>query len=248
MLFFKLYFTEIIKRILVIIISWIAYFGIGYYYKATLIYIIIKPSFKYLKQKTIYFIYTNINELFYTYLTLIITVANNLCILIIVYNIHKFLKPSLYKIEYTNLKKMSQYLLLIWNLSLALLYLLILPISWNFFLNLQNTINNSHINFFFEAKLNEYLIYMASIFNICLLNTLLIGILFGLVHNTSNLKNFILNKRKSIYLLFFIIASIITPPDIISQTFLGGTSILLFEIYIYFLILNINLKNYFELR
>lgn len=244
MFFFKLYITEIIKRILVIIISWISYLGICYYYKATLIYIIIKPSFKYLKQKTIYFIYTNINELFYTYLTLIITVANNLCILIIIYNIHNFLKPSLYKIEYTNLKKISQCLLIVWNLSLALLYWLILPISWNFFLKLQDSINNSHINFFFEAKLNEYLIYIASIFNICLLNTLIMSVLFGLIHNTSNLKNFILNKRKGIYLLFFIIASIITPPDIISQIFLGSISILLFEIYIYFLILNINLKNY----
>ena len=242
MLFFKLYFTEIIKRTLVVIISWIAYFGIGYYYKATLVYIIIKPSLNYLKQKTIYFIYTNINELFYTYLTLIITVANNLCILITVYNIYNFLKPSLYKVEYNNLKKMSQYLLLIWNLSLALLYLLILPISWNFFLQLQDSINNSHINFFFEAKLNEYLIFIASIFNICLLNILLISILFGLVRNTSNLKNFILTKRKSIYLLFFIIASIITPPDILSQISLGSISIFLFEIYIYFLILNINLK------
>nr|QYC61958.1 Sec-independent protein translocase component TatC [Guinardia striata] len=237
---FKRYSTEIINRTLIIITSWSLYLGISYYYKQTILYIIIKPSLNQVKQKTIYFIYTNIHELFYTYLTLIISVANTLSAVIIIFNIYNFLKPSLYKTELLYAKKISQSLIFIWSLSLLLLYLIILPLSWNFFIKLQESINKSYINFFFEAKLNEYLSFITSIFNMCLFNTIIICTLFGLVHNTSNIKNFISNQRKNIYLLFFIIASIITPPDVISQLILGSLSILSFEIYVYFLILKIN--------
>ena len=117
---------------------------------------------------------------------------------------------------------------------------MLLPLSWNFFIKLQESINKSYINFFFEAKLNEYLSFITSVFNMCLLNTIIVCTIFGLVHNTYNIKNFISNQRKNIYLLFFIIASIITPPDVISQLILGCLSILSFETYVYFLILKIN--------
>ena len=85
MLMFKNYIEEIKNRVILILISWLLSIIICYNYIETIIYIIIKPGLYLYTHNNLYFIYTNLNEIFYTYMYLIITCANHLSIHI--YNI-----------------------------------------------------------------------------------------------------------------------------------------------------------------
>jgi len=231
---------------MLVTLSWTITFSIGYHYKNILLYVLIKPSIKLLNEKPIYFIYTTLNELFYTYINLLITTSNSTCLIIFIYHIYKFLKPSMYTKESTLMKQMLILISIIWYMSLFLIYYAILPLSWEFFMSIQKSLNDAQLSFFFEAKLNEYLALVASIFKICLLNTLLISVLFFITYKSIHLNSFMKKQRKYFYFVFFILASIITPPDLISQLTIGSLSVIVFELYTYVLFVLMHSKNSFK--
>jgi len=73
------YFLELKNRILLIILTWSGIFIICYNYKEILLYIIIKPSFNtYYKLNKIYFITTNVTEIFNTYIYLANFISNKI--------------------------------------------------------------------------------------------------------------------------------------------------------------------------
>ena len=107
-------------------------------------------------------------------------------------------------------------------------YLIILPIMLQFFMGFQIEQIEEMISF------SNYLTFI--------INTLLsFGIIFELpiimviLTKFHILKvDFIKKNRKYAILLIFIVAAILTPPDVITQTLLAGPMILLFEIGVIF--------------
>ena len=238
MYLYKNYWHEIKNRCLCILYSLLITAIISYKYKTTLLYIYIKPSINYFTNKTLYFIYTNISELFYTYINLIISTTIQTTFLFVLIQILLFFKPGLYKKEFILLKNLTYTVTIVWLISILVIYKILLPFSWEFFFNIQNNQDQNQIEFFFEAKLNEYLLFIESIFYMCTMCIFIISTFFIYLYTIPNTLNYLKQYRKKIYFSIYIVASIITPPDIFSQIILGTISILIFELYIYLLIIN----------
>ena len=119
---------------------------------------------------------------------------------------------------------------LLFLLGAILLYYFILPIAFKFFISFELSGNLNSIPIELEARISEYLslivklifgfgfAFQIPVFLLILVKTELITI--------ESLKS----KRKYWILLIFILAAILTPPDIFSQIFLAIPMILLYEV------------------
>ena len=239
---FYLYYKEIKNRILLITLSWIYSILICYNYVDTLIYVYIKPSQNYIDKKNIYFIYTNISELFYTYINLIMYSVNLVLIVYIIYQIFYFIKPGLYYKEYKTVILYLRIITTIWISNIMILYYILIPFSWEFFLSFQNTIENNKLEFFFESKLNEYLSFVHNLYVLSIMNIIIICLIFMHTYNVQNVNTYLKKKRKIFYFLFFLLSSFITPPDVLNLMVLGTISIFIYEIFIILIMVLKNIK------
>ena len=234
------YTKEIINRILLSIIMWISVFLVSYFYKETLLYIIIKPSFFFYNTNSLYFISTELTEILTTYVKLSIFLSNQIGMVYVFYQIIIFISPGLYDFEYKNLLIIIKFYILLWVLTTIMLYYKLLPWSWEFFLSFQQTtLSTKNLQVYFEAKLSNYLTFFIDIYTICLINCQFVCILFTYLYFIKRKLKFLKDYRKIVYFLSFIIAAVITPPDIISQLIMGILTIVIFE-FIVILILIFN--------
>jgi len=227
-----IFITEIKNRLLLTIFSTIYTFIICYSYKETLLFFTIKPNFFYIKSNLFYFIATNITDIFSTYIKLSYFIVIQCFIVFGFYHIIKFILPGLYNKEIKKLNFFVSISMFLWFITFLLFNKLILPFSWNFFFSFQNPTKSNTINMFFEAKLTEYIELYIQIYYSCFLIWLFFVSILILLNSLNNKIKFIKKSRKLFYVLFYFIATIITPPDIFSQIFLGNFFILFFEIAI----------------
>ena len=116
-------------------------------------------------------------------------------------------------------------------LGAAVVYYVISPVAWKFFLSFQ-TSQADGINITLQAKMNEYLsLMMTFIFAFGLAFQLpvilLLLVKFGILSITQ-----LVSFRKYAIVLSFVFAAIVTPPDPFSQISLALPVIILYEISI----------------
>ena len=119
---------------------------------------------------------------------------------------------------------------------------MIIPNSWNFFLSFQNSgIENKKdfFEFYFEAKISEYVNFFMEVQILC---CIVYTIIFFLGLYIQKVKPSIKKSRKFFYLLFFLLSAILSPPDIVSQIILGSLFCFFFEVYIFYITVK---KNYY---
>jgi sec-independent protein translocase protein TatC len=177
-------------------------------------------------------IYTALTEAFFTFLKVSFYGALFISFPIIALQIYKFAAPGLYKEEK---KAFLPFLIatpVLFGSGAALVYYFIFPLAWRFFLGFQTSTIESGMAIELEAKVNEYLSLVLKLmfafglaFQIPVALTLLSRA--GIVHS-NDLKK----RRKYAIVLAFVVAAILTPPDLISQIGLGIPIIILFEISI----------------
>ncbi|MGD9566982.1 MAG: twin-arginine translocase subunit TatC [Sedimentibacter sp.] len=139
-----------------------------------------------------------------------------------------FVSPGLTKIEKRTIAASLFIGGIFFIIGVVFAYIIILPIMLQFFMGFQIEQIEEMISF------SNYLSFV--------INTLLsFGIIFELpiimviLTKFHILKvSFIKKNRKYTILIIFIIAAILTPPDVITQTLLAGPMILLFEIGVIF--------------
>jgi sec-independent protein translocase protein TatC len=226
------YILEIKNRTLLIALMWVSLIVTCFFYKETLLFLTIKPNISLYKENLLYFIATNLTDILYAYLHLSYFIANQIIVLYILYNIFTFLAPALYKLEYKYFKIILFSIVCLWFLSFLILNIYVLPYCWNFFLSFQTTIVNQAIKVHFEAKITEYVNFYIFLHSICNGISQVFLILFLFLDTRIDKINFIKNSRKIFYFIFFLIATLITPPDIISQMVVGCSFILMYEILI----------------
>jgi sec-independent protein translocase protein TatC len=224
------YILELRNRTLLIAIMWVSLIVICFSYKETLLFLSIKPNLYLYKQNLVYFIATNLTDILYAYLHLSYFLANQIVALYTIYNIFAFLTPALYKFEYMYLKTILLFILFFWLLGFLVLNSYILPYCWNFFLSFQTTVVNQAIKVHFEAKITEYVYFYIFLHSIYTGISQAFLILFLFLDTRIDKINFIKNSRKFLYFMFFLLATLITPPDIISQIIVGCSFILIYEI------------------
>lgn len=224
------YLLEIKNRFLLSLISWLCCLFINFYHHNNLIYILIKPCLYSYKETTFYFVYNSLSEPFYTNIQNVVLFSNQVFFLFLVYHLFNFLSPGLYENEYSKLKFVLKFGLTILWVSCVICYKYVIPCTWKFFFDYQNS---QKITFYFEAKFNEYIELIYVTYKIILLFTLISIMLLTFLILKKNIKNFLINNRKTIYLSIVIIASTVTPPDIFSQIVLIFGLVNGFEIIIY---------------
>ena len=216
------------------------------YYFANVIYdFLVDPLYKiYLKNgvENPRMIYTALTEAFFTYLKVSFYGALFISFPILAMQIYKFAAPGLYKNEKKDFLPFLIATPILFGLGAALVYYFIFPLAWNFFLGFQTSTAGVGMAIELEAKVNEYLSLVLKLmfafglaFQIPVALTLLARA--GLV-NSSQLKK----RRKYAIVIAFVVAAILTPPDLISQIGLGIPIIILFEISIYLAVIFENRK------
>ena len=115
-----------------------------------------------------------------------------------------------------------------------MVYYLVIPLAWSFFLSFEVTGTEGTLPIEVEPRISEYLSLVMRLMFAFGLSFELPVILLLLVKAGIVSPKGLADKRKYAILLAFIMAAILTPPDVISQVLLAVPVILLYEISIFF--------------
>lgn len=177
-------------------------------------------------------IYTNLTEAFFTYMGVAVWSGFFITVPFILTQIWRFMGPGLY----VNEKKIiAPYIFLtpfLFYAGAAAAYYLVFPAAWHFFLSFENNVGAAGLPIQLEARVGDYL-------NLSMSMILAFGFAFELplalillVHlgvlGTQQLRRF----RRFAIVINFIVAAIITPPDVLSQLSLAIPLCLLYEVAI----------------
>ena len=225
--------TELRKRLLWSFIYIILIFFICFYFASDLFYFLAQPLVNLLQtDKGQGFIYTALQEAFFTELKIAFFFALFFAFPLIAIQIWKFIAPGLYKHEKNAFLPFLFATPILFFAGGAMVYYLIAPLAWNFFLSYQN-MSTSGVPIRLEAKMGEYLSLMMRFifaFGLAFQLPVVLGLMakVGIVTYTS-LKKF----RKYAIVIAFLSAAFLTPPDPFSQISLALPIIILYEISIY---------------
>lgn len=237
------YYLEIKNRFFLVILSWIFTTGICYLYKDSLLFLLINSANTLKNSQTQpYFIFTDISEIFYVYINVIFFISNQISLFLLLYHLLIFLSLGLYKTELIKFKFLFKTFIITWFFSTILFYNFLIPFSWEFFLNFQQTGTiDQPISLFFEARLFDFLDYFTKFYSLCFLSCQFLIVIIFFLHSFVNKKKQIKSFRKIFYLIFLLFSTMITPPDIFSQILITFYLIFIYEIITFTQYLKINL-------
>ena len=178
-------------------------------------------------------IYTALYEAFFTYIKVAFFGGAFLAFPVIASQIYLFVAPGLYRSEKRAFLPFLVASPVLFLLGAALAYYFIFPVAWRFFLSFETPTGAGGMPIELQAKVSEYLDLVMKLifafgiaFQLPVLLTLLAKV--GIISSTS-LKR----MRRYAYVGMFVVAAILTPPDIITQCGLAVPLIGLYEISIF---------------
>ncbi len=227
---------ELRQRLLWSVLAFVLAFVVCYYFSAQIYGFLAQPLADILQEQAggdRRMIFTALYEAFFTYLKVAFFGATFFSFPIWATQLWLFIAPGLYRSEK---KAVLPFLLaspFLFVAGAALAYYFVFPLAWSFFISFETTAETGSLPVQLEAKVSEYLSLVMQMilafgvaFQLPVLLTLLcrVGIL-----SVDGLRK----GRRYAIVGMFVVAAVITPPDVISQLSLAIPLILLYEISIW---------------
>lgn len=177
-------------------------------------------------------IYTDLTEAFFTYLKVAMFAGGFLTFPFLMLQVWLFVAPGLYPKERKSILPFLIASPLLFVMGGLLVYYGVLPMAWKFFLSFQSSADETVLPVILEAKVGEYLnlvMILIFAFGICFQMPVIMAFLAkaGLITAKT-----LVSKRRYAIVGIFVVAAILTPPDVISQFALAIPLLALYEISI----------------
>jgi len=177
-------------------------------------------------------IYTALHEAFFTYMKIGMFAALMITFPLLATQLWKFVAPGLYKHEKRAFLPFLLATPILFIMGAALAYYVIMPLAWHFFLQFQHPAEPGEMALEVMPKVNEYLsLVMHLLFGFGLAFEMPVALALLARANMITAAT-LRGKRRYAVLIVFIVAAILTPPDIISQCSLAIPLLILYEVSI----------------
>lgn len=176
-------------------------------------------------------IFTGLTEGFMTHMRVSIFFALGISLPYMLFELYKFLSPGLYKQEKKVILPIILIAILLFFLGISIAYFFVAPIACKFFISFEGIIHYN-IPIVLEARISEYLstiIQLLLSFGIVFQLPMILLMLCKL--KVLSVKTLVKYRRHAV-VVNFILAAIITPPDVISQVMLALPMVILYELSI----------------
>jgi sec-independent protein translocase protein TatC len=227
--------VELRSRLIHSAIAILILFFICYYFSPSIYNFLVAPLADVLEQMggQRRLIFTALHEAFFTYIKVAFFAAIFLSFPFLAIQIWMFIAPGLYKNEKRAFAPFLIATPILFFMGGALVYYFVFPLAWKFFLSFEASGGAGVLPIQLEAKVDQYLSLVMRLifaFGLCFELPVVMTLLgrVGLV-TSKGMKE----KRKYAIVITFIVAAILTPPDVISQIGLALPTMLLYEISIY---------------
>jgi sec-independent protein translocase protein TatC len=171
-------------------------------------------------------VYLAPGEAFFTHLRLAVITGVFLAMPMILYQACAFVLPGLSRVERRYLYAGVPMALILFFLGALFAYRMIIPLTYTFFLGFGSDSLTALIS---VASYFSFVISLVLPFGLVFQLPLLMMILTGIGLVT---PAFLKRNRKFAILTIFVLAALLTPPDIISQVFMAGPLLALYELSI----------------
>ncbi len=226
--------TELRRRLLYCLAAFLVAFGVAYYFADVLFGFLTRPlldAFGQVEGRRM--IYTGLHEAFFTYVKLAFFAAACVILPFMLNQVWKFVAPGMYEHEKRSLRPAFVATPLLFLLGASLAFYGIFPLAWKFFLGFENPGIAGGIAVELEARVSEYLSLVTRLILAFGLSFELPVLLLVLAKINAVTSDSLRLYRKHAVVVAFLLAAVITPPDLISQIALGTPIILLYELSIW---------------